>query len=227
MSNWFTFHHIHRQPKIKRKKQEAIAYAVVSFLIICAGAWLVYKLLVSRGINPFQTHLTTNPDSPLVPYFSPSIVYWQEEIQSWADTWTLDPLLIATVMQIESCGDPQAVSPAGAQGLFQVMPYHFQPGEDMLDPHTNARRGLVYLHEALQKANGDIKRALAGYNGGHGQIHRDIAHWPDETQRYVHWGYGIYQDAFLSNTQGKALSAWLNAGGWQLCEQAKNNLGLP
>lgn len=227
MSNWFIFHHIHRQPKIKRKKKEIITYSVVSLLIIFAGAWLVHRLLVSRGIDPLQTDLATYQDAILASNFSPSVLFWQKEIEEWADTWGLDPLLIATVMQIESCGDPRAVSPAGAQGLFQVMPYHFQPGEDMLDPQTNARRGLAYLQEALQKANGDVKLALAGYNGGHGQIHRDPADWPAETQRYVHWGSGIYQDALPIKTQGKALSAWLSAGGWQLCEQAKNNLGLP
>ena len=38
----------------------------------------------------------------------------------------LDPDIIATIIQIESCGNPAARSTAGAQGLFQVMPFHFE-----------------------------------------------------------------------------------------------------
>ena len=34
----------------------------------------------------------------------------------WAEQYSLDPDIIATIMQIESCGDPNAVSSAGAQG---------------------------------------------------------------------------------------------------------------
>jgi soluble lytic murein transglycosylase-like protein len=159
--------------------------------------------------------------------FHPCVDYWEKEIFAWAAEVELDPLLIATVMQIESCGNPNAVSPVGALGLFQVMPYHFLPGDDPLDPQTNAQRGLDYLQESFIKSNGDIRTTLAGYNGGHGQINRDPEVWPDETKRYVHWGWGIYQDARDNNITGKALSDWLDAGGWHLCEQAKLTLGLP
>lgn len=130
-------------------------------------------------------------------------------------------------MQIESCGDPQAISPAGAQGLFQVMPNHFQPGEDMFDPQTNAWRGLNYLSDSLLKSGGKAVLALAGYNGGHSQITRHPALWPDETRRYVHWGSEIYQDALQADAHAKTLAAWLSAGGWQLCQRAERQLGIP
>jgi hypothetical protein len=222
MSNWFIFYHINRQGKLKIKKKDKIPYALLSLLIIFAGIWLIHALLTSN----LRSDLTSYQDSLPPANFSPSVGYWGEEIQTWAENWDISPLLVATVMQIESCGDPQAISPAGAQGLFQVMPYHFEPGEDMLDPQTNARRGLAYLHASLQKANFDLQLALAGYNGGHGQIGRDPTHWPQETQRYAHWGYSIYEDAVLSSGEARALNAWLNAGGWLLCQQAELNLGL-
>ncbi len=130
-------------------------------------------------------------------------------------------------MQIESWGDPHALSPAGAHGLFQVMPYHFLPEENRFDPDTNAQRGLTYLRDALTKSNGDIQLALAGYNGGHGQIGRPPNSWPDETQRYVHWGYGIYQEAVSGHLQDETLSAWLRAGRWRLCQSAEETLRLP
>ncbi|MGA9533429.1 MAG: lytic transglycosylase domain-containing protein, partial [Anaerolineales bacterium] len=100
--------------------------------------------------------------------FTPTVQRWQPQIAGWARQANLSASLVATVMQIESCGDPTALSPAGAAGLFQVMPYHFAPGEDPFDPDTNARRGLSYLKRSLDLAGGDPALALAGYNGGHG-----------------------------------------------------------
>ena len=58
------------------------------------------------------------------PVFSPQIQHWAPQIVTWSAQYGLDPDIVATIMQIESCGDPQAVSNAGAQGLFQVSRTH-------------------------------------------------------------------------------------------------------
>jgi soluble lytic murein transglycosylase-like protein len=152
--------------------------------------------------------------------FTPSVHAWDGEIVRWSEGYGLDPNLVATVMQIESCGNPHAVSRSGAQGLFQVMPFHFSDGEDMQAPEVNARRGLAYLAEALLMSKGDIRRALAGYNGGHGVIGRDPAGWPAETKRYAYWGEGIYADAAAGGVASPRLEEWLAAGGSSLCEKA-------
>src|SRR3990172_9300095 len=83
--------------------------------------------------------------STISPVFTPEVQHWSRKIAAWAGAYQLDPNLVATVMQIESCGMPSAVSSAGAQGLFQVMPWHFADEDDMREPQTNARRGLAYL----------------------------------------------------------------------------------
>jgi hypothetical protein len=227
MSNWFNFLHINARDHYLWNKKDKILYLIVAGLIIYSGTWLVFYLLNAQGIDPFQNTSANKPTSFLEASFSPSVVFWHAKIHSWSEDYHLDPLLIATVMEIESCGDPQAVSPAGAQGLFQVMPYHFQPNEDMLDPQTNAARGLAYLRDALSKSNGDIQLALAGHNGGHAQIQRHPDLWPEETKRYATWGWGIYQDALLDTTHNKTLAAWLKAGGQHLCRQAEITLELP
>ncbi|NPA30834.1 MAG: lytic transglycosylase domain-containing protein [Chloroflexi bacterium] len=162
--------------------------------------------------------------SPLPAFFTPEVRYWSADIQRWAAANDLDPLLVATVMQLESCGDPRAVSHAGARGLFQVMPYHFQAGENPLDPDTNARRGLAYLRRMLTRADGDVRLALAAYNGGPARLEQPESGWPAETRRYVAWGWAIYQDAQAGRERSPALEAWLNAGGRALCHQAQANL---
>jgi len=163
---------------------------------------------------------------PLSPIFTPEVQYWAGKIRDWVAPYQLDPNLAATVMQIESCGAPQAVSSSGAQGLFQVMPFHFAPEDRMEDPDTNAGRGLAYLSLGLSRAGGNVGLALAGYNGGHGVIGRDSSLWPAETQRYWYWGTGIYQDAVSGLAESPRLQEWLQAGGASLCARAAQELGL-
>ncbi len=162
----------------------------------------------------------------LAPIFTPEVQHWSDKILAWSSFFKIDPNLAATVMQIESCGAPGVVSSSGAQGLFQVMPFHFDAGEDMQDPDTNAGRGLAYLALGLTRASGNAGLALAGYNGGHSMIGLDSSLWPAQTQRYWYWGTGIYQDALDGQAQSARLQEWLNAGGASLCATASQQLGL-
>ncbi|MCJ7514125.1 MAG: transglycosylase SLT domain-containing protein [Anaerolineales bacterium] len=152
--------------------------------------------------------------------FTPEVRRWSAHILRWASDYDLPPELVATVMQIESCGAPGVRSPAGAAGLFQVMPFHFEASEDPFEIETNAARGLAYLARGLDLAGGRADLALAGYNGGHGLIARDPATWPRQTQRYVHWGTGILQDVERGGSASPTLQAWLDAGGKHLCQRA-------
>jgi hypothetical protein len=165
-------------------------------------------------------------ESGISPVFSPQIQHWGPQIVAWSAQYGLDPDIVATIMQIESCGDPQAASGAGAQGLFQVMPFHFAAGETMLDPDTNAARGLAYYAERLQQTNGDIFQAFAGYNGGHVAAAGNWNTWANETQRYYTWSKGIYEDAKSGSETSATLQQWMQAGGASLCQQASNRLNL-
>ena len=168
----------------------------------------------------------TNPNARIAPLFTKEVQYWGERITIWGDKWGVDPNLVATVMQIESCGDPKAVSGVGAMGLFQVMPYHFEDNEDPYKPGTNALRGISYLKRALDARQGDPRLGLAGYNGGITGAKRPESAWPAETNRYVYWGTGIYTDALAGKTHSDRLDEWLSRGGAYLCNQASRNLGL-
>lgn len=162
----------------------------------------------------------------IAPLFTREVRYWAPEIVRWANEYNLDANLLATVMQIESCGHSGVSSSAGARGLFQVMPFHFDANENQLDPDTNARRGASFLNQCLDWAQGDAGLALACYNGGPGLIRRAFATWPAETQRYYNWGTSIYADAQQNASSSPALESWLNAGGQLLCNRASAHLGL-
>ncbi len=219
---------------------------IVTFVVV--GALLFAGLVVPRlaratassaGINQAAaappadvvgstaaTGNTVNYEGKISAVFSNEVKYWEADIVRWAAEHSLDPNMVATVMQIESCGDPQALSIAGAQGLFQVMPFHFTAGEDMLDPDTNARRGMNYLAERLVQTAGEVGHAFAGYNGGHVAAGSSWSNWAAETQRYYVWATGIYADAQAGLTESPTLQEWYAAGGASLCQQAANRLNL-
>lgn len=166
----------------------------------------------------------------IAPVFTSEVQYWNKQIMKWSQKYDVDPNILATIMQIESCGDYLAGSSAGAQGLFQLMPDHFKDGEDPHNPDTNALRGVEYIKGGLALADGHVGLALAGYNGGWGKISEGWAGWAPETRLYYIWGTQIYEDAISGKTtdQSQGLQSWLNAGGVYLCKQANTRLfGTP
>jgi soluble lytic murein transglycosylase-like protein len=191
------------------------------FMITCLITALSLGTPVVTSASPQQT----SPIS-ISPIFTREIQHWANDITRWADASSLDPNLIATVMQIESCGDPRALSSAGAKGLFQVMPFHFHYGENPYNPETNALRGLNYLSNSLTTARGNARLALAGYNGGIGVITRGEWTWASETIRYVYYGAPIYEDARARLASSSMLNEWYQKYGAGLCRQASERLGI-
>ena len=190
----------------------------------------------ASGISITQPEVTTQlwnfsidnstSSNGLSPIFTEEIQYWGDDIVRWANAASVDPNLAAVVMQIESCGDPQALSRSGAMGLFQVMPFHFHRGENGFNPETNALRGMNYLSRSLTTGGGNHRLALAGYNGGIGVISRSEWAWPAETKRYVLYGAPIYEDARSGATSSAMLGEWYRKYGAGLCRQANRRLGI-
>lgn len=198
---------------------------------------LIAGLLLAFGLSQVQistgSDVATNDNfeqinqySKIASLFTPEVQRWGKKITIWSHRLGLDPNLAATVMQIESCGNPNALSGAGAMGLFQVMPFHFTRDEDPYKPVTNATRGLAYLKSALDTQGGDSRLALAGYNGGITGAKRPESAWSAEMQRYVYWGTEIYRDAKKGKPNSERLDEWLSSGGSSLCTQAAHVLGL-
>lgn len=197
------------------------AYLLPPLTVLLVGGLLAYFLWNGRPTRA----AAPPPTGGISPIFRAEVQYWAESIVRWANAAGLDPNLAAAVMQIESCGDPQAKSSAGAAGLFQVMPYHFQRGENPYDPEINAARGLAYLARSLQAAGGNPRLALAGYNGGIGVIARPEILWAAETRRYVRYGAPIYEDARNGRDSSYALEEWYKRYGAGLCRRASRRLG--
>ena len=113
------------------------------------------------------------------------VLRWQKEIEVAAKKYSLEPSLIAAVMEQESGGDPDSVSPVGALGLMQLMPSTAQfLNVDPYDPAQCIDGGAHYLQIQL-KEFGNIPEALAAYNAGPGNVRNNSWSNIPETLNYV------------------------------------------
>lgn len=97
----------------------------------------------------------------------------------------LKPDLVLAVIHVESLFDRYALSRVGAQGIMQVMPFWKnelgRPDDNLIDLATNLRYGCTILKHYLDRENGNLRRALARYNGSLGS-----QRYPDKVFDYWH-----------------------------------------
>jgi soluble lytic murein transglycosylase len=107
----------------------------------------------------------------------------------------LAPELVLAVIEIESGGRTDAVSPAGAVGLMQLLPttgafvarsagLPWRGPEALFDPALNVRLGVRYL-ERLMRRYPDLRIALAAYNWGPGHISGRLRRGEPLPRRYA------------------------------------------
>lgn len=106
-------------------------------------------------------------------------------IEKSSDQYSLDPMLVLAVIQVESHFDHNAVSSSGAEGLMQVQPAAVtalvQKGkvsrikaQSIKDPPVNVELGVSYL-AYLRELFGDWNVALTAYNSGPSLVTKKIA----------------------------------------------------
>lgn len=130
---------------------------------------------------------------------------FRDAIAQAAARHNLDPKLLQAVVVTESGFRPQAVSPAGAAGLTQLMPgTAAELGvRDRFDPAENLHGGANYLAQQLTRFQ-DVRLALAAYNAGPGRVAR-VGRVPriPETEQYV----STVIECFLALTAGRDVRA--------------------
>ena len=129
------------------------------------------------------------------------------EITAAAKRNGVDPALLAGLVEQESNFNPNAGSPAGAQGLTQLMPATAASlgVSNVHDPAQALEGGAKYLRQQLDRFHGDVARALAAYNAGPGAVERFGGVPPyAETQNYVR---KVQANAAEYRTAGPATNA--------------------
>jgi transglycosylase-like protein with SLT domain len=163
-----------------------------------------YKTVVKvdpRTGKLVRTQVALRPPTAVVPATPASI---RELVEKTSRAHQVDPLLVDSVIRVESNYNPNAISPKGAEGLMQLMPptARMLGVNDSFDPAENIEAGVKYL-KSLQDLFKDDRLALAAYNAGPAAVDRfkQIPPYP-ETRKYVEnvgKKYGEARDAAAQN----------------------------
>ncbi|HXF83111.1 MAG TPA: lytic transglycosylase domain-containing protein, partial [bacterium] len=117
--------------------------------------------------------------------------FWAE-LRALAEQHAVDPYLVLAIMREESRFDPEAVSPARAVGLMQLLPStaagvlggRVTPSR-LMNPQLNLRAGVAYLGGLLRRSDGSVPLAVAAYNAGPGGVRRVAALARTDVDRFV------------------------------------------
>jgi soluble lytic murein transglycosylase len=144
------------------------------------------------------------------------LVYW-DLIKKHANTYDLDPYVMAALVAQESTFDPGIRSSANAWGLMQIVPSTGRrlarslgirrfSNATLTTPESNIRMGMLYFSQLVRQFGGTYY-ALASYNAGENRVVRWKAERPGidedefiddipfpETQNYVKRILGTAED---------------------------------
>jgi soluble lytic murein transglycosylase-like protein len=138
------------------------------------------RVVPEKAISPAAPGAATKP---------PSGASVSDLVTHIAGRHDVEPLLVDSVIRVESNYNPYAISPKGAMGLMQLIPGTARRFgvSDTFEPEQNIEGGVRYLKYLMQLYNGDERLALAAYNAGEGAVakYRGIPPYP-ETQNYVY-----------------------------------------
>jgi soluble lytic murein transglycosylase-like protein len=126
-------------------------------------------------------------DSVRATFFAEEIPFG-ELIWEKSKKYDVDPALVAAVIEQESRFKPRAKSHVGARGLMQLMPRtgRWMGARDLYNPEQNVDAGVKYIAYLDRRFNGDLKKIVAAYNGGEGNVKRYHGIPPfRETRTYV------------------------------------------
>jgi soluble lytic murein transglycosylase len=108
----------------------------------------------------------------------------------------LPPALVHAIIKAESNGQRKAVSPKGAKGVMQLMPFTSKRMRvaDPFDPIENIEGGIKYIKELLVVFEGDLTNTIAAYNAGPAAVRKYGGVPPyQETRLYVRRVMDLYR----------------------------------
>ncbi len=162
-----------------RRRQGLFATVLAALgLALCASAACAQVFEVEDGAFRQVDASTPKPAAPRP---------MAAAVEAAAARYGLAPELLDAVVRGESSYRADAVSPAGAVGMMQLMPATARAlGVNPRDPVDSLNGGAAYLRAQLDRFDGRIDLALAAYNAGPGAVERHAGVPPyRETRAYI------------------------------------------
>lgn len=153
-----------------------------------AGKTTVFKFVDSQGTIHFSDYRRTPSFEILVRKLADKKSAINLAIKMISKKYNMQPELLQAVIHTESSYHPEAISPAGAMGLMQLMPGTAASLKvsNPLDIEQNLDGGARYLKKMLKRFDGKLDLALAAYNAGPTAVARHGGIPPyAETENYV------------------------------------------
>jgi D-alanyl-D-alanine carboxypeptidase len=164
-------------------------------LLIASVVLAITLALLAACSSPYgsrYSNLEVSPGRYYAPPGSPGDP-WGPYIRQAAQRFDVPQQWIRAVIQQESAGEVQALSPAGAMGLMQLMPSTYEMlreeyglGNDPFEPHDNILAGTAYIRQMYERYG--APGFLAAYNAGPARVDDYLATGdplPDETVGYL------------------------------------------
>ena len=181
---------------------------ILSFLLwpVVAGAD-IYRYVDRDGVVHYSN---TQPDEKFTLYLreGPKTVRRSPDSSLPTANWItgyvdrvsrandLPPALVHAIIKAESNGQRKAVSPKGAKGVMQLMPFTSKRMRvvDPFDPIENIEGGIRYIKELLVSFEGDLTNTVAAYNAGPAAVRKYGGVPPyQETRLYVRRVMDLYR----------------------------------
>ncbi len=184
------------------------SFFILSLLLLPAAVRAdIYRYIDGDGVVHFSN---TQPDGKFELYLReaprppaqrvPSSRPGEEWISTYVDRYCranhLPPALVHAIIKAESNGQRKAVSPKGARGIMQLMPFTSKRlnVSDPFDPIENIEGGIKYIKELLAEFEGNLAYVIAAYNAGPAAVKKYGGVPPyQETRQYVRRVLDLYR----------------------------------
>jgi soluble lytic murein transglycosylase len=181
---------------------------ILSFLLwpVVSGAD-IYRYVDGEGVihfsniqpeKKFTLYLREGPKA--APRAKASAIPEESWMTGYVDRFSrandLPPALVHAIIKAESNGQRTAVSPKGAKGVMQLMPFTSKRMRvnDPFDPIENIEGGIKYIKELLVAFEGDLTNTVAAYNAGPTAVRKYGGVPPyQETRLYVRRVMDLYR----------------------------------
>lgn len=160
----------HKKKKIKFKAVFVAVFVVA--LAIFVGVSL-FKHSLKNNLNQIKEKINDcTPNGFNYP------TDYEEYVVKYSKEYDVDPILVFSVIKVESDFDPNAVSDAGARGLMQLMEDAYDwikfrlndqrehSYDNIVEPELNIQYGSYYLSYLMDKYDDSIELSAAAYHCG-------------------------------------------------------------